>query len=83
MASIQHQMQAARETDAGSGAVGDLHAAAARAELRRVADALGKRAVRALGEGTPRARAERDRRPHRAASRAGTAGITRGRRADG
>lgn len=67
MASTQQQTQSARETgtdaDPDSGAVGDLHAAVCRAELWRMADALGPRAGRALGEATPRApsRASRSR----------------------
>jgi len=90
MASTQQQMQAARETrtdaDPDSGAVGDLHAADCRAELRRMADALGTRARYGYWErllrARRRARAGRDRRPQRAESRADTAGIARGRRAD-
>ncbi len=63
MASTQQQTQSARETDADSGAVGDLHAVVCRIKLRRVADARGPHAVRALGEDTPRApaRARRSR----------------------
>lgn len=68
MASIQHQTQAARETGADaapdSGAVGDRHAAACRAELWRMADARGT----GVGRGDAarrRARAGRDRRPQR------------------
>ena len=60
MASTQYQTAAARETDVDvnpdSGLLGDLHAAGCRAELWRMADALGAaRAVRVLGEDTPRA----------------------------
>ena len=58
MASTQPRTQAARGTgaDSDSGSMGDLHAAACRAELWRMADARGAaRAVRAPGEDTPRA----------------------------
>jgi len=65
MASTQHQTQAARETGADSGVVGDLHAVACRAELRSAADALGTRAVRMLGEATPRASRSRPSAPAR------------------
>jgi len=89
MASTQHQMQAARETgaDPDSGAMGDLHAADWRAERRRMVDALGTRArrsrpsaavSRAIG---PCGRESAYRRPQRAESRAGTAGIVQGCRA--
>ena len=101
MASTQHQTQAAREigADPDSGAVGDLHAADWRAELWRVADALGTRARYVCWERLRRAplRASRSRpsaavagatgpcgrehayrRPQRAKSRAGTAGIVQG-----
>lgn len=69
MASTQRQMQAARETDVDSGAVGDLLAAGCRAELWRVVDARGPRAVRALGEATPRAPARVSRSRPSAAAR--------------
>ena len=81
MASTQHQMQAARETDADSGVVGDLHAAVCRAELRCVADALGTRARYGCWERLRRATSRAILRPPRAESRAGTAGIVQGCRA--
>jgi len=75
MASTQSQTQAARgadpDADPDSGPLGDIHAAACRAELRRMADALGTRARYGCWERLRRAplRASRSR-PSAAVSRA-------------